>query len=371
MDISNGYPQNGDTQGAPQDDFSVEKQQQQTALKLQNSPEVTAISQQINLNDANTIMSFGGSTAQEISKFSDQILHTMEMSKNEDSGVMLTSLNKIMDKFDMKDFKDKPQGFIDKLFNNAKKSIEALFAKYHTMGEEVDKVYVTLKQYENDIKTSNQQLEDMFTKDVEYYEQLGKYILAGEMVLGKLRDELLPALQKKAEESGDRMDQINFENASQAVEILDQRVYDLKLAENVALQSMPMIKSIEFGNNNLIRKINSAFIITMPIFKQCLTQAIMLKRQALQANAISELDKRTNELLLRNAENTALQSKLTTQLASRGAVDIETLEKSWQTIVNGISETRQIQADMRKAREDGAQRMVALKDQYQKANLKL
>jgi Uncharacterized protein involved in tellurite resistance len=371
MDSTNGNTQNGDIAGAPEEDFSVEKQQQQTALKLRNSPEVTAISKQINVSDANTIISFGSGTSQEISKFSDQILHTMEMSKNEDSGVLLTSLNKIMDKFDMKDFNEKQQGVFGKLFNNAKKSIEQLFAKYHTMGEEVDKVYVTLKQYENDIKQSNRSLEDMFIKDVEYYEQLGKYIMAGELVLSQMRDGLLPQLQKKAEESGERLDQINFENASQAVEILDQRVYDLKLAENVALQSMPMIKSIQFGNNNLIRKINSAFIITMPIFKQCLTQAIMLKRQAIQANAISELDKRTNELLLRNAENTALQSKMTTQLASRGAVDIETLEKSWQTIMNGISETRQIQAEMRKAREDGAQRMIALKDEYQKANLKM
>jgi uncharacterized protein YaaN involved in tellurite resistance len=151
--------------------------------------------------------------------------------------------------------------------------------------------------------------------------------------------------------------------------MLDQRIYDLKLAESVSLQSMPMIKSIEQGNNNLIRKINSAFIITMPIFKQCLTQAIMLKRQAVQANAISALDQRTNELLLRNAENTALQSKITTRLASGSAVDIATLEKSWQTIMNGITETRQIQSEMRTAREDGAQRLIALKQDYQKSNV--
>jgi uncharacterized protein YaaN involved in tellurite resistance len=189
------------------------------------------------------------------------------------------------------------------------------------------------------------------------------------MALTQLREKVLPQMQQKAENSGDRMDQINLDNATQAVEMLDQRIYDLKLAESVSLQSMPMIKSIEQGNNNLIRKINSAFIITMPIFKQCLTQAIMLKRQAVQANAISALDQRTNELLLRNAENTALQSKITTKLASGSAVDIATLEKSWQTIMNGITETRQIQSEMRTAREDGAQRLIALKQDYQKSNV--
>jgi uncharacterized protein YaaN involved in tellurite resistance len=351
------------------EDFSIEKQKQETALKLQNSPEVLAFTRQINITDVNSIMTFGTGTAQEIAKFSDKILNSMELTKVEDSSALLTSLNKIMDKFDVKDFDEKQKGLFDKLFNKAKNSIEALFQKYHTMGDEVDKVFVTLKQYETEIKQNNRSLEDMFTKNVEYYEQLGKYIVAGEMALTQLREKILPQMQQKAESSGDRMDQINLDNATQAVEMLDQRVYDLKLAESVSLQSMPMIKSIEQGNNNLIRKINSAFIITMPIFKQCLTQAIMLKRQAVQANAISALDQRTNELLLRNAENTALQSKITTRLASGSAVDIATLEKSWQTIMNGITETRQIQSEMRQAREDGAQRLIALKQDYQKSNV--
>jgi uncharacterized protein YaaN involved in tellurite resistance len=372
MDLTNNNENSGlspETGLQTTEDFSIEKQKQETALKLQSSPEVLALTRQLNITDANSIMTFGTGTAQEIAKFSDEILSSMELTKVEDSSALLTSLNKIMDKFDVKDFDEKQKGLFDKLFNKAKNSIEALFQKYHTMGEEVDKVFVTLKQYETEIKQTNRSLEDMFTKNVEYYEQLGKYIIAGEMALTQLREKVLPQMQQKAESSGDRMDQINLDNATQAVEMLDQRIYDLKLAESVSLQSMPMIKSIEQGNNNLIRKINSAFIITMPIFKQCLTQAIMLKRQAVQANAISALDQRTNELLLRNAENTALQSKITTKLASGSAVDIATLEKSWQTIMNGITETRQIQSEMRTAREDGAQRLIALKQDYQKSNV--
>jgi uncharacterized protein YaaN involved in tellurite resistance len=371
MDLTNnGITPNQDVTALQTEEaFSIEKQKQETALKLQNSPEVKAIVKQINISDANSIMTFGTGTAQEIAKFSDKILNTLELTKIEDSSSLLTSLNKIMDKFDIKDFNEKQKGFFEKIFNNAKNSIEALFQKYHTMGSEVDKVFVTLKQYENEIRQNNKTLEEMFAKNLDYYEQLGKFIVAGEMALAELNNNIVPAYQKKAEQSTDRLDQINLDNLMQAVEMLDQRVYDLKLAESVSLQSMPMIKSIEQGNNNLVRKINSAFIITMPIFKQCLTQAIMLKRQALQANAISSLDQRTNELLLRNAQNTALQSKLTTKLASGSSIDVATLEKSWQTIMNGITETKQIQLEMKQAREDGAQRLIALKQDYSNSNI--
>ncbi|HAJ40446.1 MAG TPA: hypothetical protein DCM22_07925, partial [Lachnospiraceae bacterium] len=55
---------------------------------------------------------------------------------------------------------------------------------------------------------------------------------------------------------------------NQALMMLEQRTQDLRTAENIAMQSIPMIKTMAFSNMNLVRKINSAFIITLPVFKQ-------------------------------------------------------------------------------------------------------
>lgn len=348
----------------PIPEFDLEKKKSEVIAKVQQSPEVRSIVRQINLEDVGSIMSFGKSTAEEVSRFSDAILHSMQSTKVEDSGELLIQLNKIMDKFDIKDFEEKSQGFLGKIFSKAKNSVEALFQKYNTMGDEVDKVFVTLKKYEAEINVANKHLEDMFIKNTEYYEQLGQYIYAGQVVLAELKNNVIPNAQAKANQTSDRLDQMNVNNLLQVQEIMEQRLYDLQLAENVAVQSMPTIKSIEYGNYNLVRKINSAFVITMPIFKQCLVQAIMLKRQAVQAKAMSALDEKTNELLLRNAENTALQSKMVATLASGSAVSIETLEKSWQTIVKGIEETKAIQDEMRQKRLDGTKRLEVLKQDF-------
>jgi Uncharacterized protein involved in tellurite resistance len=348
----------------PMPEFDLEKKKNEVRVKVQQSPEVRSIVRQINLEDVGSIMTFGKSTAEEVSRFSDAILHSMQSTKVEDSGELLIQLNKIMDKFDIKDFEEKSQGFLGKFFSKAKNSVEALFHKYNTMGDEVDKVFVTLKKYEAEINVANKNLENMFIKNSEYYEQLGQYIYAGQVVLAELKDNVIPTAQAKANQTADRLDQMNVNNLLQVQEIMEQRLYDLQLAENVAVQSMPMIKSIEYGNYNLVRKINSAFVITMPIFKQCLVQAIMLKRQSVQAKAMSALDEKTNELLLRNAENTALQSKMVAKLASGSAVSIETLEKSWQTIVKGIEETKAIQEEMRQKRLDGTKRLETLKQDF-------
>ena len=148
--------------------------------------------------------------------------------------------------------------------------------------------------------------------------------------------------------------------------MLEQRTQDLRTAENVAMQSIPMIKTMEFSNMNLVRKINSAFIVTLPVFKQALAQAILLKRQRIQAEAMSALDEKTNEMLIKNARNTAEQSKMTARLASGSSVKIETLETTWRTIVNGIDETRQIQENARKKRVEDQARLENIKTEFNK-----
>ena len=286
----------------------------------------------------------------------------MNLSQLDDSSVMLNTLAKIMDKFDIEEIKENP-GLFGKLFGNLRKQLDKILAKYHTMGEEVDKIYVQLKQYEADIKQSNRKLEEMFQANVNYYHELVRYILAGEQGCREL-EAYIAQRQADMEATGDNSIQFELTTLNQALMMLEQRTQDLRTAENVAMQSIPMIKTMQFSNMNLVRKINSAFIITLPVFKQALTQAIMLKRQRLQAEAMSALDAKTNEMLIRNAQNTAEQAKMTARLASGSSIKIETLEQTWRTIVSGIDETKQIQENARKQRVEDQKRLEAIKAQF-------
>ena len=144
-------------------------------------------------------------------------------------------------------------------------------------------------------------------------------------------------------------------------EMLSQRVYDLRVAENVAIQAVPAIQNIQMSNFNLMRKINSSFIITLPIFKQCLAQAIILKRQEIQAKSIKQLDDKTNELLQRNAANTAAQSVRIAKMASSSSINIETLEKTYNTILKGIEETKAIEEANRIQRNENIGRLENIK----------
>ena len=343
--------------------FNIQADKQELCQKLVHSEEVDQIVSTISVFDLDTIVSFGSQVAEDISKCSDAILNNMNMSQLDDSSEMLTTLGKIMDKFDIDEIKEK-QGFLDKFFHNARKQIDKILAKYHTMGDEVDKIYVQLKQYEEESKQSNRKLEDMFQANVQSFHELEKYILAGEQGI----EEISAYMQQRQEEyeaSAEPSIQFELTSLEQAKMMLEQRTQDLRIAENVAMQSIPMIKTMQFTNMNLVRKINSAFIITLPVFKQALTQAILLKRQKIQAEAMSALDQKTNEMLIKNAQNTVNQSKMAMQLASGSSVKIETLETTWHTIVTGIQETKQIQEDAKKKRIEDQARLNTIKDEFQ------
>lgn len=286
------------------------------------------------------------------------------MAQLDNSSVMLNTLTKIMDKFDLEEIKQEPN-FLGKLFGNMRKQLDKLLAKYHTMGDEVDKIYVELKKYESEIKQSNRRLEEMFQANVGYYHELVKYILAGEQGCREL-EAYIAERQNDLNQTGDQSIQFELTTLNQALLMLEQRTQDLRTAENVAIQSIPMIKTMQFSNMNLVRKINSAFIITLPVFKQALTQAIMLKRQKIQADAMAALDEKTNEMLIKNAQNTAEQSKMIARMASGSSIKMETLERTWQTIVSGIDETRQIQENARKQRLDDQKRLEAIKEDFYK-----
>ena len=342
--------------------YDIVADRQQLNPTLTNSKEVDDIVSTIEVYNLDTIVSFGSEVAEEISRASDVVLNNTNMSQLDDSSELLNTLTKIMNQFDIDELKENP-GLFGKLFGNLRKQLDKIIDKYHTMGDEVDKIYVQLKKYEAEIRQSNRKLDEMFQANVNYYHELVKYILAGEQGCKEIEN-YIAERQADMEATGDQSIQFEITSLNQSLMMLEQRTQDLRTAENVAMQSIPMIKTMEFSNMNLVRKINSAFIITLPVFKQALAQTIMLKRQRVQAEAMSALDQKTNELLMRNARNTVEQSKLTAQLASGSSIKTETLENTWKTIVNGIDETRQIQENARKQRIEDQARLETIKQEF-------
>jgi len=337
----------------------------QNQLALKQDPEVHALAQKIDVKDQIAMLELGKETANGISTFSDKMLATMKTSKLEESSVLLNNLNRIMDKFDPQDFEeDKKGGFLTKLFSKGKEQLEKFLSKYDSMNKEVDVIFHEVQKYEGEMKRNTIDLEDLYDQNLNYFQTLSKFIAAIEVKTDEVRSSL-PALEQKAQ-TGDQIAAMEYETMLRAVDLLEQRRYDLEMAQQVSFQSAPQIRLMQQGNNHLIGKINSAFVTTIPIFKQGLIHAVTLKRQKLISDSMTELDRRTNEMLVRNAENISKNSVNIARAAGSPSIKIETIETTWQTIMSGIQETKQIQAETAKNREEGRKRIERLQLEYEK-----
>ncbi|MCL1694389.1 toxic anion resistance protein [Lysinibacillus sp. BPa_S21] len=337
----------------------------QNQLALKQDPEVHALAQKIDVKDQIAMLELGKETANGISTFSDKMLATMKTSKLEESSVLLNNLNRIMDKFDPQDFaEDKKGGFLTKLFSKGKEQLEKFLSKYDSMNKEVDVIFREVQKYEGEMKRNTVDLENLYDQNLNYFQTLSKFIAAIEVKTDEVRSSL-PELEQKAQ-TGDQLAAMEYETMLRAVDLLEQRRYDLEMAQQVSFQSAPQIRLMQQGNNHLIAKINSAFVTTVPIFKQGLIHAVTLKRQKLISDSMVELDRRTNEMLVRNAENISKNSVNIARAAGSPSIKIETIETTWQTIMSGIQETKQIQAETAKNREEGRKRIERLQLEYEK-----
>ncbi|MCD2346618.1 toxic anion resistance protein [Clostridium guangxiense] len=341
----------------------MEEKLENIKKELKNSPEVIQISKKLDVSNINAIMEFGSEPASEISKFSDKILNTMKVSSVENSGALLKELTVIMKRFDKEELEEKPESFFSRIFNSSKKTIQSILSKYQSLGGEIDKIYSRITSYKSEIEKTNKMLEEMFSQNFNYYTELEKYCAACELAINEIQNEDLPYYEEKAA-SGTPDDNLKLQEIKYSLEMLNQRLYDLNMAKVVSLQTAPQIRTIQKGNYKLIGKIHSAFIVTIPVFKNGLIQAVTLKRQKLVAKSMEALDNATNELLLKNAQNLKDQSIDIAKLTGAPSIKIETLENTWKIIMDGINETEKIEEENKKLRKEGMEKLNKLQVEY-------
>lgn len=329
--------------------------------KLRQSPEVIEIKEhQIDLANGNSIVNYGDKPAQGISTISDSLLTNIKRPDIDTSGEMIGQLTKLIKKFDISEVEKLPSTAspLERVFNTAKKKIDKLLAKYEDLGKEVNEISNILMKNQVEIEKSNQVLHQLMESNNQYYNELEKYVVAGEMALEEI-DAYTNQLQARTDMSEEEK-QLVLQKLNLSREILDKRVYDLRLAEALALQTAPMLASMQWTNYNLMLKIKSAGIITLPAFKRGIIQAIELKRQTIVSKSLQDLDNATNELILKNSQNTANLYIENTRRAGESLISVDALKESYQTIQNSLGEAKRISEEQAKKRIADTQQLEVL-----------
>ena len=332
----------------------------QLRVQLRQEPQVLQIVNAMDLRNQNELLSLGKEPAERLSRFSDRILNTMTVSKLDESGDLLIQLEKLMKRFDRKEIAKEPS-FFEKLFKRAKQTAEAMFKKYQTLGGEIEKIHAQFAIIENELKRTNYDLEGLYEEDIEYYFELEKYVAAAEIKLEEVNNTLIPQCEQKVN-AGDQLARMELENLRTVKELLERKVDDLEKARMVAVIAAPQIKTMQRGNNDLVAKINSAFITTIPIFKMGIINTVSAKRQKLHSDSLNAFEDRTNQMLQDVTSDIMNQSIEIAQRSGSSSIKMETIENMWETIVKGIDEYKKVKEEQSMQRIEDRKRLEALRE---------
>lgn len=307
---------------------------------------------QIDTSDSQAVLSYGVAAQQKLGEFSHTMLNHVQAQDIGPMGDSLTELMYRLNEASPSELEARDSNIFRKMFGKVKQSVYEVTAKYQKIGAQIDKIAVKLDKEKNGLLQDNLMLEQLYNKNKDYFDALNIYIAAGEVKIEELEMVTIPEAMKVAEESGDQMDAQIVNDLNQFVDRLEKRTYDLKLARQITIQQAPQIRLIQNTNQALAEKIQASINTAIPLWKNQVAIALTLLRQKDAVTAQRQVSQTTNDLLAKNSEMLKISAIETAEENERGIVDIETLQKTQNDLIETIQETLRIQKEGKEKRRN-------------------
>ncbi len=310
---------------------------------------VREFAKQIDIINANQVLSYGAAAQTNISNFSGSALDAVRSKDLGEVGNMLSGL--VVELQGMNFPEEEKKGFKG-LFKRAGNNIATLKAQYNKAEANVDKITEELEKHERVLLKDISMLDKMYEMNQGYFKELTMYILAGKLKCEELRAKDLPELQRKAEQSGLPEDAQAANDFANMIGRFEKRLHDLELTRVISLQMAPQIRLIQNNDTLMAEKIQTSIVNTIPLWKSQMVMALSMEHSRQAMAAQREVSDVTNQLLRKNAEALHQGSVDVARESERGVVELETLQHTNQELINTLEEVRQIQEDGRKRRAE-------------------
>ncbi len=311
---------------------------------------VADISSQVDVSDTQAVLSYGLPAQSRIANFADSLLGDVRTRDAGSGGEALQDLLKKVREIDVDALSAGSGKAKIPILGRFANTFERFSARYQKVATSIEKIIDALERSRMALLKDMTVLDKMYELNLDYLKQLDVYIAAGEQALHELHAVRIPALEAEVAASNDVMAAQRLADLQQAATRFERRIHDLKLTRMIAIQTAPQIRLIQGNDQNLVEKIQSSILTTIPLWKNQIVIAISLYRQQKAVELQKEVTDTTNELLAKNAELLRDGSAKVAREVERGVVDVETLQKVNADLIATLEETISIQEEGRARR---------------------
>lgn len=312
----------------------------------------------IDITDSQMVLQYGAGAQQKIASFSETALNNVRTKDLGEVGDMLSSVVTELKSFDVSEEK----GFLG-IFKKGANKATAIKAKYDKAENNVNGIVKAMENHQVTLMKDIAMLDQMYESNLQYFKDLTLYILAGKEKLKQAKEQELPKLLAKADETGLPEDAQAAKDYASMIDRFEKKIYDLELTRNISMQMAPQIRLIQSNDTAMSEKIQSTLVNTIPLWKSQMVIAIGLDHSKQAAKAQREVTDATNELLLKNAEALKMATIETAKESERGIVDIETLTKTNQSLIETFDEVLKIQQEGRTKRAEAEVELARIENE--------
>lgn len=330
------------------------------------SAEITRRMSEINMEDTNSIISFGSAAQTELQEISQSMLAGV---RNKDVGPAGDSLREIVTTirgFNVSELDvRRKRSWWEKLLGRMAPAAK-FAARFENVQGQIDKVTDDLLGHEHVLLKDIESLDILYDKTLNFYDELAIYIAAGEAKLAELDSTTIPAKEAEvqaAPEDQGVMKAQELRDLRAARDDLERRVHDLKLTRQVTMQSLPSIRLVQENDKSLVTKINSTLINTVPLWETQLAQAVTIQRSSEAADAVRSANDLTNELLTANAENLRMANKKIREEMERGVFDIDAVKSANANLIATINESLEIADEGKRKRAEAETELKRMEEE--------
>lgn len=328
---------------------------------------VDDFAKQIDIRNSAAILQYGSGTQKKMADFSEDALDKVRTKDLGEVGDLLEDVVTELKNFDAEEERKGIMGFFKKGGNK----LEALKNKYSKAETNVNKIVETLEKHQIQLMKDAAIMDKMYALNLNYFKELSMYILAGKKKLEEIRATELPQLMSKAQISGLPEDAQAAKDLDSLCDRFEKKIHDLELTRMIAIQTAPQIRLVQGNDTLMAEKIQSTIVNTIPLWKSQMVIALGVAHSTEAAKAQREVTDMTNALLQKNAETLKLATVEAAKESERGIVDIETLQKTNESLISTFDEVMNIQREGREKRRAAEAEMYRLEGELKQKLLQI
>ena len=340
---------------------------EQVKLSPEEQAMVDAFAQKIDITNSQQVLQYGSACQKKIGDFSEAALSKVSTKDLGEVGGMITDLIGELKNFDAAEEEKGILGFFKKKGNQ----LDNMKTKYSKAETNVETIQSALEKHQVQLLKDIAMLDKMYELNKTYFKELSMYILAGKKKLKEVREGKLNELHQKAAASGLPEDAQAANDLESKCDRFEKKLHDLELTRMISLQTAPQIRLVQGNDTQMVEKIQSTVVNTIPLWKSQMVLALGVEHSRQAAQSQREVTDMTNELLKKNAQTLKMATIETAKESERGIVDIETLKQTNESLISTLDEVLKIQAEGHEKRQAAEAEMQRLEGELKNKLLEI